>query len=209
MTPPVYHLVTGPPEHGVVRCARELASATASPVISELRELASDIPVHIHFTDRLFGRNASAAADAFVAFAQRHRAPVTVTLHDVPQASDGHAFDIRKQCYRRVIDCAAAVVVCSMHERLLLEDYMEGSVDVRVIPLPIDSPMSAPDPDTTVDRVVGVLGFVYPGKGHEEVLRAMKALDTDVSLLSIGAASPGHEPMVDELTRAATQLGRS
>ena len=209
MTPQVHHLVTGPAEHGVVRCARQMASATASPVISDFREVRSDVPIHVHFTDRLFGRTADAAADAFIASARQHRAPITVTLHDVPQASDGNAFEARKACYLRVIERASAVAVSSMHERLLLEDGLRRPIDVRVIPLPIDSPTSVVEADSTMSRVVGVLGFVYPGKGHEEILQAMRGLDTDVTLLSIGSASPGHELMIDELTRAAAQLGRS
>ncbi|CCQ17412.1 putative uncharacterized protein [Rhodococcus sp. AW25M09] len=209
MTHPVHHLVTGPPEHGVVRCARELAAATASPMISDLQELPSDVPVHIHFTDRLFGRTADEAADAFVSAATRHRAPITVTLHDIPQPSDGRAFDVRKDCYRRVIDCASAVVVSSMHERLLLDDVPHRRVDVRVIPLPIDRATPPPGQRGTVLSAVGVLGFVYPGKGHEEVLAAMRSLDTAVDLLSIGSASPGHETMIDELACTAKTLGRS
>ena len=209
MTGPVHHLVVGPDEHGVVRCARELASATGSPVISDLEHPPPDTAVHVHFTDRLFGRNATEAADAFTALAERHLAPITVTVHDVPQASDGHAFEARKDCYRRVIDCAAIVVVSSMHERLLLEDILDHRHDVRVIPLPIGRAAERTADGVAPRKVVGVLGFVYPGKGHEEVLGAMTSLDADVDVLSIGSASPGHESMIDELGSAAEQLGRS
>ncbi len=209
MTGTVHHLVMGPNEHGVVRCARELASATASPVVSDLEHPPLDTPLHVHFTDRLFGRTAGEAADAFVAFAQRHRAPITVTVHDVPQASDGHAFEARKDCYRRVAHCASAVVVSSMHERLLLEDVLDRRHDVRVIPLPIGRAAARTEDRVAPRRIVGILGFVYPGKGHEEVLDAMTSLDTDVDVLSIGSASPGHESMIGELGRAAEQLGRS
>ncbi|MEW2014479.1 glycosyltransferase [Rhodococcus sp. NPDC076796] len=209
MTGSIHHLVMGPVEHGVVRCARELASATASPVISDLEHLPLDTAIHVHFTDRLFGRTAQEAADAFVDFAQRHRAPITLTVHDVPQASDGHAFEARTHCYRRVIDCAATVVVSSMHERLLLEDVLDRRHDVRVIPLPIGRAAARTADPVAPRRVVGVLGFVYPGKGHEEVLGAMTKLDADVDVLSIGSASPGHESMIGELSSAAEQLGRS
>lgn len=209
MTQPVHHLVVGPPEHGVVRCARELARATASPVITDFHDLPAEIPIHVHFTDRLFGRTADAAADAFVAAAGRHRAPITVTLHDVPQASDGRAFEARTDCYRRVVDSASAIVVSSMHERLLLEEMLPRPVDIRVIPLPIHSATPQPDHTSAARRVVGVLGFVYPGKGHEEVLEAMRCLDADVDFLSIGSASPGHESMIDELARSAASHGRS
>lgn len=209
MTQAVHHLVVGPPEHGVIRCARELAFATASPVISDFEDLPIDIPIHVHFTDRLFGRTATEAADAFVSIVERHRAPVTVTLHDIPQASDGTAFEARTTCYRRVMGCVSAVVVSSMHERLLLDDIANRPIDVRVVPLPIHSATPRPGQRAAMRNVVGVLGFVYPGKGHEEVLEAMRPLDNAVDLLSIGSASPGHETMIDELTGAAEKLGRS
>lgn len=211
MNQPVHHLVTGPPEHGVTRCARQLSSATGSPVISSFRDLPVDLPIHVHFTDRLFGRTAREAAEVFVSEAGRHRAPITVTLHDIPQASDGAAFDARTECYRQVIDCVSGVVVSSMHERLLLDAVAQRPVDIRVIPLPIHSATTEPEPEPhdTVRNVVGVLGFVYPGKGHEEVLEAMRSLDTAVDLLSIGSASPGHEAMIDELACAAVRVGRS
>ena len=209
MNRPILHLVLGPPEHGVVRCARELAAATETSVISDIEQLPLDAPIHVHFTDRLFGRTAGEAADAFVAVARRHRAPITITMHDVPQASDGRAFDARKECYRRVIDCASTVVVSSMHERLLLEDVVVRRDDVRVIPLPIRRSVRPIEHRDSPRRVVGVLGFVYPGKGHEEVLGAMTSLDADVDFLSIGSASPGHESMIDELGSAADRLDRS
>lgn len=207
MIAPVHHLVVGPPDHGVVRCARDMAAATASPVVTAPDRLPPDTPVHIHFTDRLFGRTAHEAADAIVALAQQHRARITVTLHDVPQISDGSAFAARTDCYRRVIDCAATVVVSSVHERLLLEDILDSRPDIRVIPLPIDRPALRSD-DVVPRRVVGILGFVYPGKGHSEVLGAMSALDTDVGFEIVGAASAGHEDVLDELRATARHLGR-
>jgi glycosyltransferase involved in cell wall biosynthesis len=46
------------------------------------------------------------------------------------------------------------------------------------------------------DGQVVVLGFLYPGKGHEEALRA---LPPGVGLTALGRASDGHEDLLDSL----------
>ena len=53
--------------------------------------LRDDAPVHLHFTDRVFGDSTTAAADTIARLARVR--PVSVTLHDIPQRSDGHAFE--------------------------------------------------------------------------------------------------------------------
>lgn len=209
MTAPMHHLILGPSQHGVVRCAKEMASATASPVITDLRELSPEVPIHLHFTDRLYGRTAGEAANAVEALSRRHRAPITVTLHDVPQASDGAAFSARAHCYRQVVEIAAAVVVSSAHERSLLADLLDTRRDIRVIPLPIHRNAPVDHARAITRRVVAVLGFVYPGKGHVETLGAMSSLDRDIGFLSIGSASPGHEDLIDDLRCTARRVDRA
>jgi hypothetical protein len=46
---------------------------------------------------------------------------------------------------------------------------------------------------------VGVLGFLYPGKGHVETVRAMSGVDTKVGFIALGTPSPGHEYLADDL----------
>ena len=59
--------------------------------------LAGWTPMHLHFTDRIFGSSPAGAADAVVEIARVR--PVTVTLHDLPQPANGHAFEARRACY--------------------------------------------------------------------------------------------------------------
>ncbi len=50
-----------------------------------------------------------------------------------------------------------------------------------------------------------MLGFVYPGKGHDRVLDA--AAGTGAAVVAVGAPSPGHEGLVDRLHAQADALG--
>ena len=57
-------------------------------------------------------------------------------------------------------------------------------------------------------RQVAVLGWVYPGKGHAEVLAALDGLPGDVGLRVLGGASPGHADLLDGLAALARDGGR-
>lgn len=223
------HVVVGPPRHGVVLHARRIAKAVDEPTASAP---SSDDDVTVHFTDRAFGDSPAAAADAFEQLAAGART-VQVVLHDVPQASDGTGEAARTQAYTRVCAAADAVVVSSEHERGLLARATGMPADrIGVVPLPVERsagvgagavvPPSAPDaaPSTAVvppGRWVATLGFLYPGKGVEEVIRATAraarlATQDDVSgqpvgVLNLGGAAPGHEDMVEELEALARAEG--
>ncbi|WP_392468738.1 glycosyltransferase [Arsenicicoccus cauae] len=232
------HLVLGPPEHGVTRCALELHDTPAlreQPVVRLLDGVTADLasalvaeghepgtPVHVHVTDRLLGRSAPEAAARLAPLARRW--PLTVTLHDLPQPSDGAgAHERRARAYAEIVAASRGVVVSSHHEAALLDDALRlagrpGLVTARpraVIPLPVDPP-AAPAPSDTPDtpatpatgREVGILGFLYPGKGHEEALEALAAQPADVGLVCLGRPSPGHEDLVESLEARAAELGR-
>ena len=50
-----------------------------------------------------------------------------------------------------------------------------------------------------------MLGFIYPGKGHDAVLDAVAALPADVVVVALGQVSAGHD---DLLARAAARRPR-
>lgn len=65
------------------------------------------------------------------------------------------------------------------------------------------------EPGSARDLVV--FGFVYPGKGHVPAIEALSGpppLPPDVGVMAMGAVSPGHDHLVDELTSRAARLGR-
>ncbi|MBJ7289200.1 hypothetical protein [Williamsia sp.] len=202
-------MIVGPQRHGVVRHAVASAAAIGGPVVTAdaVGDLhAQAVPdaerIHIHFTDRLFGSTAARGADEFVSLTTSLNRPVSTTLHDVPQPSDGRAFAMRVEAYRRVIDAVDGVVVSSDHERVLLADHTDRE-DVDVIPLALDRSPTPTGGRPPVRDVVGVLGFIYPGKGHAEIIDALGALEADLDLLALGAVADGHEDLITDLTTRA------
>ena len=209
-------VLAGPARHGVRLHAHALARDTPGAPLVNIDD--GPLPpgaVHLHFTDRIFGRDALQAADRLIALVGSR--PMSVTLHDLPQISDGTPFERRRQGYARVVAAARGVQVSSEHERALLEEVWRTAGDgsmppVAVVPLPVDRPQrwgsrrSAGEPD---GGPVVVLGFVYPGKGHAETLRAMAALPASVPLVAVGAPSEGHDDLVVQLEREAGAQGRS
>ncbi len=216
----------GPPEHGVTRLALQLAGddevvrvprpVGPADVADLVRTLAAGAgPLHVHVTDRLFGASPEQAREVLTALAAVRA--LSVTLHDLPQPSDGVAsMPRRAACYSAVARAARRVVVSSEHERLLLDDTLRlvaapgaADPDVVVVPLPVDAVGASHEhPGVGGPPDVGVLGFVYPGKGHAEVLAALRGLPADVGLLVLGRASEGHDDLLDGLADAARTLGR-
>lgn len=230
-------LLTGPARHGVVRYARDVADqvrlldpdATVVQVSdpAELVGVAAGYPrVHLHVTDRLLGRGPEEAAALVERVADVTR--LTVTLHDVPQPSDGVVnLPRRVSGYARVAAAAAGVVVNSRHEALLLveHDVVPADRAVAVIPLGA-SPASATAPASAsaalgdahpAALVALVAGYVYPGKGHDDVVRAVAvAADrlraaghalAEVAVVAVGGPSAGHERDVDALRAEADRRG--
>lgn len=224
-------LLTGPPRHGVVRYGRDvaehvarLAPGTTLVEVADPRDLvaaaAAHPRVHLHVTDRILGDGPEGAA----ALVERVAAVthLTVTLHDVPQTSDGvRNLPRRVDGYRRVAAAAAGAAVNSAHEAALLveHDVVPAGRPVHVVPLG-SSPRAAGDAvagPAAGSLVALVAGYVYPGKGHDDVVRAVATTAdrlraaghdlTEVAVVAIGGPSAGHEADVDRLRAEATGLG--
>lgn len=215
MNEPIEHLVVGPDRHGVVRFGLALQESleAAGGLVEVRRDLRPPHPergVHVQFTDRLFGADARQAVTAVRALASRVHgggARVTATLHDLPQPSDGSHYLVRAQAYADLAMALDGVVVSSEHERELLRDIgVRG--EVTAIPLPIPSAPRCGPSAPAHRRSVAVFGFVYPGKGHAEVLDAMRHLPPDVAVMAIGEPSAGHGDLVDGLAAAAAAQHR-
>lgn len=202
------HLVVGPVRHGVVQHALRVARAgggrlvqvecadDASPAMAGARMI-------VHFTDRLFGADAPSAAVSFgqsVAGAEH----VTVVLHDLPQASDGASWSRRSAGYQAVSRAADVVVVSSDHEAALLK-VLAPELVPRVVPLPVEPDGVEP---TAVSGwfagpTIGVVGFLYPGKGLEQVIESAAGLD--VTVVNLGTTAAGHEDAAAQLAGHAAQ----
>lgn len=223
-------LVIGPPHHGVVRYALDLADAIsaerprptvivvpdADAAATTVREIAR---AHLHVTDRLLGRDPEEAATHVERLAAL--TSLTLTVHDLPQTSDGTMYERRVAAYRRLINAADAVVVNSRHEAQLVVEHL-GLPAASVTVIHLGSSGRAPERTTVADNPPGTLialiaGYIYPGKGHREVLdaiaSALNRLRDDgarvdgARVVAIGGPSPGHEHDVDELHGRAHELG--
>lgn len=205
-----HHLLVGPDTHGVTHYAGEVAAATDALVVRDAARLAPGSAVHVHVTDRLFGRMPASAAEAVEALARRLR--LTVTLHDVPQPTDGPVFHARAAAYGRIVRASHAWATNSWHEHALVDRWCAAGARGTVIPLPIvRTSGGAPRVCHAVaDPVLGVFGFVYPGKGHRQVVRAATALRRGGVLARVrvlGGAAPGHDDEVDVLLATSAARG--
>lgn len=219
--PRLGHLVLGSSAHGVTKYGARVQRALADNGYDAHDVLrATDIAdattalgtadfdvVHVHVTDRLFGDSPREAAAQFDSIADAAGVPVTVTLHDLPQPSDGPGMADRAECYRAVSRRAAATVVSSDHEAEIVREFVDEYATVTVVPLLIE-PVVRGRPEQ-LENVVAVLGFLYPGKGHVETLRAMAGLDPSVGFVALGTPSPGHDDLIDELHSIAAESDRN
>ena len=169
--------------------------------------------MHLNFTDRLFGPTPADAAQRVVAVVQHFETMgvrVTASLHDVPQPADGGNYLQRVHAYRAVCAALHGRATNSDHERRLLsESDIAAPTDVVVIPLPLEADHALPRRRIAGPCNVGVLGFVYPGKGHAEVLAAMTGLPSTVEFLAIGECSEGHDDLQQRLRESAERAGRT
>jgi hypothetical protein len=214
-------VIVGPVEHGVVQHAGSIAAAVGgrtiradhSDLVAPIDHADADV-VHLHYTDQLFGPDTTSAAAGFAALSRRIDAPIVVTLHDVPLADGTDRSSRRARAYRRVAGTAATAIVASASELRRLRDHgIDG--DVAIVPLPV--PHRAPIPmrarmrvrEVIGARAIGILGFIYPGKGHVDVIDGVGVMDGgDIVVVAIGRASDGHEHLVSELTERARHTGR-
>lgn len=209
-----HHLLLGPDTHGVTRYAGEVADAARAPVVRDVAEVVPGAAVHLHLTDRLLARDPRDAAAAVEQLARRLR--LTVTLHDVPQPTDGPVFAARAEAYGRIVRASHAWATNSWHEHALVDRWIAAGARGTVIPLPVHATPGPPGRSGAVggpvaaEPVVGVFGFVYPGKGHRQVVRAVAALrraGTMASVRVLGDAAPGHADEVRALVRTSRERG--
>jgi len=218
-------LVVGPDHHGVVRHAVTVAVAAdvgmmrrRSVALGDLVTLPDRVRVcHLHYTDRLFGTDATSAAANLVhliGVVGGLERCVVVSMHDIPVVDGTSHSSLRVHAYRQVAARADVVVVASAHERERLRAIGVGA-EIRVIPLPIGEAADAPVAagglgffPVAAGRTVAVLGFIYPGKGHDDVIEASAALPADVTVLALGRPSEGHADLAGDLEQLADRRGR-
>ncbi|QPK82876.1 glycosyltransferase family 1 protein [Corynebacterium qintianiae] len=195
------HLIVGPDGHGVTDYALQLAKTLGVVGTDVVREetfsdtALPDGPIHVTFTDHIFGASPSEAVDALLARVGER--PLSVSFHDIPQREEGaERYQRRADAYRRLAGAAALATVNSEHEAAFFDD----TATVIRLPVPrVDSSFN-PEPGT-----VGILGFLYPGKGHEDLIAALRG--TGYRLRFLGSVSAGHEKWARGLEKDAEITG--
>ena len=217
---PILWVHVGDPHHGVQRFGRILASARpAGPSTRQVRLPDLDDPdalrrldaargaqqsdaVILQFTDRQWGADPEQALVRFEAVAETAgSARLVVGLHDLPRPDELR----RRAAYATVARRCDVVIVCSDHERRRLDDLV--TVHAAVVPHPVERRRAQVATQHPRTAEVAVLGFVYPGKGHEDVIVAVARSLSRPSVLVLGGAAPGHEDLMSELSENAAQLG--
>lgn len=194
MTGEVTHLIVGPEGHGVTEYALALARHSGGAVVRDIGPLPPG-PVHVTFTDHLFGPGPQEAVDRVLARCAGH--PLSLSLHDIPQPQEGaERFARRSPAYRRLAGAADLVVCNSRHEA----SFFDSPVEVIPLPVPTIDSRYAPEPGT-----VGILGFIYPGKGHDDIIRALAG--TGLRVRALGGVSDGHDDWARHLQDLATDCG--
>lgn len=228
--PPPLQLIVGARGHGVVEYAVDMASALRAidlrtqvvrvgDAAQAMRHATEATSTHVHVTDGLFGRSPDEAALNLERLAAVTR--LTVTGHDLPQTSDGTAFTRRAAAYARIFTAVHAAAVNSRHEQQLVAEFLPGVAAPHAIPLGsrvavAPAARSArPNERGAHDLVVLLAGYIYPGKGHAQAIRAAaEAAETlraagdplgEVVVRAIGGPSAGHEGDVTDL-RAEAEL---
>ncbi len=190
--------------------------------------------VGLQVSDWIYARVDGGAAVAIGAAAEqlaRRGAAFVLTLHDLPRPGPDGLFESRAAGYRELAAAADAVVVCSRYERDLLAALGADPGRCAVLPLPVDvdtdlvAPVDRPPADPVppahpfppadlsprghpvppAERTVGIFGFLYPGKGHREVIEALAG--TGITVLALGRPSDGQEYLLGQLTELARQRG--
>jgi glycosyltransferase involved in cell wall biosynthesis len=169
----------------------------------------------IQVTDRLLGSTPEEAAWVLGELARRNR--LALALHDIPQPAEGGSwYQRRRDAYAAMTSLAEVVVVASEHERDSLErcrteapGLPDGRPRVVVVPLPIEPHVAEPAVPEVVDvrdAEIAVLGYLYPGKGVEDVVAAaadLRASGRPVGVTCIGAAAEGHAEHASTLAALA------
>ncbi|WP_158604466.1 glycosyltransferase family protein [Nocardioides mangrovicus] len=215
MSAPPVHLLLGPPRHGVRLIGAQLAEEVGAVTTTSWRAAAAGRQVHVHLNAALLGEDPAACLAALAELHERTR--LTLTLHDLPQATDGAGFARRRDTYRLLLSRCSGWAVSSHHELTLAREHLDAGEGGLVAPLPIiatsragrQRPPQGARSAPPGRPLVAVAGFVYPGKGHADVLAAVARLGRDqrADVVALGAPAPGHRGLVRDLHEQAAGAG--
>jgi glycosyltransferase involved in cell wall biosynthesis len=114
---------------------------------------------------------------------------------------------------REISNRVQIMLVCTEEEARRLSDRVDNR-KLKVVPHFVESRSINITPAEAraalgLDgvRVVTLLGFIYPPKGHQLIVEAMSELPQDVKVIFAGGPSEGCEQLVDDLSAFAKEKG--
>ncbi|WCZ36647.1 Hyaluronan synthase [Corynebacterium heidelbergense] len=200
------------------------------------RRLAEFRRVHVTFTDHLFGPSPSQAVDNLLALVEGKKLSVSFHDVPQPAEGEQRYARRRAAYGRLVQRADVVVTNSRAEAAELAAaaaDYggwgepARWRAKIGVVHLPLPQPGNANATDLQQQKqqpqqqqphqqrpthpegtpaVLGILGFVYPGKGHEDVISALASLPQPRPVLrNLGGVSAGHEQFADSLHDLAGQ----
>jgi glycosyltransferase involved in cell wall biosynthesis len=211
----------------------QLLSGERSGDAKQLAEAASSLGsvdlIHLQHSPGLWGAGWAQLAN-LRSFLAGCRAPVVATLHDVYPADTwklwkskarppvrwlrGQLRSLQRglpnsKARRLLLDGCAAVLVCSDQERERLASSPGAEKLIRIDHFVEERP-ELPDRSQARRelglegrRVVTLLGFIHPSKGHDLLVKALPGLPEDVLVVFAGRPSRGNQEFLDKLRRRA------
>ncbi|NJR49045.1 MAG: glycosyltransferase [Leptolyngbyaceae cyanobacterium CSU_1_3] len=115
------------------------------------------------------------------------------------------------QALRRVFDRCQIAFVCTQEEFKRLDGHTSSS-KVKIVPHFVESRTLSLAPEAARKRlnldekiVITLLGFIYRGKGHDLLIKALANLPTNYQAVFAGGL--GHESFLQEVMNLAKTLG--
>ncbi|MBD2080253.1 glycosyltransferase [Leptolyngbya sp. FACHB-17] len=139
--------------------------------------------------------------------------PGTVRFSDLAKAVLRDRVAPHILALQKVIARSRVVIVCTQEEAQRLSDRIDRA-KLSIIPHFVESRHLQND-RAEARRTLGLepftvitlLGFIYSGKGHSLLIRALPKLPETVKVIFAGGVSAGHEAYYQELLSLAEQVG--
>jgi glycosyltransferase involved in cell wall biosynthesis len=183
--------------------------------------------IHIQYNKSVWGEER--CIFNLLVFLLNCSAPVVATLHDVywkqiPFNSSKLFFYLKGMygpnalAIRLLLRKSKAVFVCTEEERLRLKTIPEikrlTEAKLKIIPHFVESrtltttvTAAHQNLGLPVGRIITLLGWIHPKKGHKLLVEAMPMLPFDMQLIFVGQCSPGSEEYLRTLLDLANSLG--
>lgn len=224
------------PELEVTEAICSVSDDDGSTLVAAAKALSSCDVVHVQHSPGVWGGGWRQVRHVR-AFLRACRAPLVATLHDVypgdtwklwrsDRRSPGRWLRGQRREFERgwpsrraasqLVRQAETSLVCSDLEQERLSARSSGEGRIERIDHFVEQRGSLPAREAAradfqlVDRrVVTLLGFIHPSKGHALLVRALRRLPDDVMVVFAGRPSPGNEAFLVSLQERAKRDGTS